>query len=135
MVLGAPVWRMDFADSEVRAVRVEGADVCVYFAAVAAAQALPDGQWQTGFVQGLALRLHDAPCPPEALAACGRVREGALRPIAKGAALRQLEVGRRYEGPLVLELEMAQGPVLEWAARGLEWEGTHCAVFRESWAC
>ena len=135
-VPAAPLWRMDFADSEVRAVLVEGGDVRVQFSAVSAAQSLPDGQWQAGFVQGLAVRLLQAPCPPDALVASGRLRGGALRwPHRQVSALRQLELGQSYEGPLVLELEMAQGPLLSWMAQGLQWEGLLSSVFRESLAC
>lgn len=132
----SPLWQLEFADSELQAVQRLGADLHLVWSAVAATRKMPDGPLQHGYVQGSTLVLRGVfSVPVQALAALGRVRDGGLRPAGGGGLRRQIDLPSHHAGPLVLELELAQGAMLVLAAQALDCLVPPDAVFRESLFC
>ena len=128
------VWKMVFADSEVRAVQRHGADVHLLFSAAFATRLLPSGERVSGYLQGVTLVLMQ--CEPVLAldAVFGRLRSGRVR-LHAGESLAFMTVPTSWQQPLSLELEPAQGGLLVVQAQGLACRLEPGGVFRESLFC
>lgn len=128
-----------WADSELRAVRADGRDLCLHFAAAQfrpgppGAPARP-GAAASGWLRGLVLRLHGARWPADAPLheALGRIAEGRLD---GAAAATTLPLPARLHGPLRLTLALANGTPLVVAADGLSTAFDGAPGWHESLAC
>lgn len=135
-----PLFALQFADSEVRHLRRDGADLLL---ALAAAQVRPlaaDGRpvdgTGPGYVRGLVLRLQRADAAALAAPwgdAIGRLAQGRL--VLGGQPLATLVVPGTLGGPLHLALDFANGTRLAVQAQGLQAGFDGVPGYRESLAC
>lgn len=130
----APVVRMELADSEIRQIVWQDANLHLYFSAVAATQTQGATAPLGGFLSGVMWVLSGCVQETGPATGFGRVRSGRVL-LAGGAVLRQIEVPTVLSAPLTLELEWAQGGWARWQAQGLDCRMSQGSVFRESWAC
>lgn len=119
-----PEGTLYWADSELRCVRRDGADLCLHFAAAQfrPGPADPRASAGSGWLRGLVLRLHRAQWPAGMVLtdALGRIAHGRLDHLdglAGAATTLRLPLARHTA--LRLTLALANGVALELTAAGL----------------
>lgn len=120
---------LEFADSEVSAVVLQGADLCVRFSAASATDA--DGT--TGYLPAVELVFHAAAWQGDIAMCFGRVAEGHL--LVAGSVLRRFPMPYQATGPASAEMHFRQGQglVVQCSAVTARVDGP--ATLRESYAC
>ena len=132
----APVSMLMLADSEVSRVTHHGDDWLLSFSAASCTHTThtsKGAQTLAGYM--LAVELLCSYCEVREFgeACLGRISKGRL--IAEGVALRGLPVHQTLNGNLVLEVEFANGSVLELSAQRIQLCTTGATRFMESLAC
>ena len=138
-----PQGTLYWADSELRALRPDGADLCLHFAAAQFRPGPPaprtdGGSPGNGWLRGLVLRLHRARWPAGlALAdACGRIGHGRLDlPGAAAGAGSRLRLPVALHVPLRLSLALPFGVQFDIDAEGLSSAADGPVGWQESLAC
>jgi hypothetical protein len=129
-----PVWTLEFADSEVKALHAAGRELRVVFAAAfVRAPAAPGHAPALGWLSGVELVFSDATADGPLDGAFGRIADGLWR---RGAiAATRLPVPTELEGPLGLELHFANGARVSLSAGHLVARLPEAPRFVESLAC
>ncbi|MDR7306501.1 hypothetical protein [Rhodoferax saidenbachensis] len=134
MATDAALLRFSFSDSEVLCLACAGPTVTVHFSAAWVQRRLPGAAPLTGYVRGLQMQLQGVP-EGAAVDAMGRLRDGRVLLASTGAGLTQLDIPGRWQEPLTLELDFAQGASLRWQATQLVCTLQQGWDFQESLAC
>lgn len=88
----------------------------------------------TGYLRGLQMQLQGVP-EGAAVDAMGRLRSGRVLLASTDAGFTQLDIPGRWQEPLTLELDFAQGASLRWRAAQLVCTLQLGWDFQESLAC
>lgn len=126
--------RFSFSDSEVLHLAFAGDTLTVHFSAACVERLEAGAAPLTGYVRGLQMQLQGVP-EAQAVDFVGRLRGGRMLLTSTGAVATLLDIPGTWQGPVVLELDFAQGAALRWQGTQLvctlqpDWD------FQESLAC
>lgn len=132
----APVSMLTLADSEVSRVPHHGDDWLLSFSAASCTHTThtsKGAQTLSGYMLAVELLCFQCEVREHGDACVGRISKGRL--IAEGVALRGLPVHQTFNGNLVLEVEFANGSVMELSAQSIQLRTKGATRFVESLAC
>jgi hypothetical protein len=117
---GAARLEFAFADSELLALQPEDDGLNIVFSAAwVLLQTVADAPVQNGYLRGLQLQLQGVAHLGLLPTALGRLKGGSVVGSATAQRQTRLDLPGHWSGPLALELELAQGPALQWSGSGL----------------
>jgi hypothetical protein len=121
------------ADSEVARLEIDGGDLRLHFSAAAVRQQIAGAAPVEGHARGVVWHLTGAHCEGAVTDALGRLREGRLRHGDRWRG--EVTLPTDLAGPLTLELQFANGTLLNLNAQALRSEAPVPLPFTESLAC
>lgn len=124
--------RLSFSDSEVLRLTMAGDTLAVHFSAAWVERHEAGMPPLSGYVRGLRMELQGVR-EPQVLDAVGRLRGGRL--VLAAQTLGKLDIPGNWQGPLTLELDFAQGKILQFQGTQLDCWLQPDWDFQESLAC